>query len=223
MSQGIKMDTIILYHGSPNKIVTPVFGGGDDKHDYGRGFYLTENIDLAKEWAVCRPNEQNGWVHKYELNTRNLKIFDFQEKDVLSWLAELMKHRDAADSKRYRMLSAKFIDKYGIDTDAYDVIKGWRANASYFYIAKEFVRDNIDIEILEELLSLGGLGIQYCIKSELAYSKLTEVDDGLISVDYSEFNEKYNERDIIARKKMRELVDSDANKVTNVFSTLFER
>ena len=99
----------------------------------------------------------------------------------------------------------------------------WIANASYFYIAKEFVRDNIDIEILEELLSLGGLGIQYCIKSELAYSKLTEVDDGLISVDYSEFNEKYNERDIIARKKMRELVDSDANKVTNVFSTLFER
>ena len=94
MSQGIKMDTIILYHGSPNKIVTPVFGGGDDKHDYGRGFYLTENIDLAKEWAVCRPNEQNGWVHKYELNTRKLKIFDFQEKDVLSWLAELMKHRE---------------------------------------------------------------------------------------------------------------------------------
>ena len=123
MSQGIKMDTIILYHGSPNKIVTPVFGGGDDKHDYGRGFYLTENVDLAKEWAVCRPNEQNGWVHKYVLNTENLKIFDFQEKDVLSWLAELMKHRDAADSKRYRMLAARFIDKYGIDTDAYDGTK----------------------------------------------------------------------------------------------------
>ena len=85
------------------------------------------------------------------------------------------------------------------------------------------MRDNIDIEILEELLSLGGLGIQYCIKSELAYSKLTEVEDGLVSVDYSEINEKYNERDIIARKRMRELVDSDANKVTNVFSTLFER
>ena len=79
------------------------------------------------------------------------------------------------------------------------------------------------MDILEELLSLGGLGIQYCIKSELAYSKLTEVEDGLISVDYSEFNEKYNERDIIARKRMRELVDSDANKVTNVFGTLFER
>lgn len=201
----------------------PQFGFGEGKHDYGKGFYLTENIELAKEWAVCRPDETNGWVHKYELETGDLKILDFQEHNILSWLAELMKHRDASDSKRYKVLSKKFIAEYGIDTSEYDVIKGWRANASYFYIAKEFVRDNIDIEILEKLLSLGGLGIQYCIKSELAYSKLTEVEDGLISVDYNEFNEKYNERDIIARKRMRELVDSDANKVTNVFSTLFER
>jgi len=132
-----------------------------------------------------------------------------------------MKHRDAADSKRYRMLAAKFIDKYGIDTDNYDVIKGWRANASYFYIAKKFVRDNIDMDILEELLSLGGLEIQYCIKTELAYSKLTEIKDELTMVDYSEFNHKYNQRDIDARQKMRDLVDSDANKVTKVFSTLF--
>lgn len=217
------MGKIILYHGSPNKVVVPQFGFGEGKHDYGKGFYLTENIELAKEWAVCRPDETKGWVHKYELETDDLRILDFQEYNILSWLAELMKHRDASDSRRYKVLSKKFIAEYGIDTSEYDVIKGWRANASYFYIAKEFVRDNIDIEILEELLSLGGLGIQFCIKSELAYSKLTEVEDGPISVDYSEFNEKYNERDIIARKRMRELIDSDANKVTNVFSTLFER
>jgi len=154
------------------------------------------------------------------LDTKDLKVLDFQQYNVLSWLAELMKHRDAADTRRYKMLSKKFIAKYGIDTSEYDVIKGWRANASYFYIAKEFVRDNIDIDILEELLSLGGLGIQYCIKSELAYSKLQEVKEELLSVDYTEFREKYNQRDISARQKMRELVDSDANKVTKVFSTL---
>ena len=214
------MKKIILYHGTPNEVVNPVYGGGQDKHDYGRGFYLTEDIELAKEWAVCRPNQQNGWVHKYELDCTDLKMFDFQEKNVLSWLAELMKHRDAADTKRYRMLAAKFIEKYGIDVNSYDVIKGWRADASYFYIAKEFVRDNIDIEILEELLSLGGLGIQYCLKSELAFSKLREIDE-ILPVDYTEFNDKYNKRDIEARNKMRDLVNSDANNVTNVFSTLF--
>ncbi len=215
------MGKIILYHGSPNKIVNPVFGGGDDKHDYGKGFYLTENIELAKEWAVCRPIETCGWVHKFELECDDLKIFDFEECQILTWLAELMKHRDASDSKRYRMLAAKFIERYGVDTSEYDVIKGWRANASYFFIAKEFVRDNIDVEILEELLSLGGLGIQYCIKSELAYSKLHEIEEDLLEVDYHKFNIRYNQRDSNARNKMRELVDSDANKVTNVFSTLF--
>ena len=214
------MGKIILYHGTQNKIVTPVFGGGNDKHDYGRGFYLTEVLNLAKEWAVCVPNSENGWVHKYELDCAGLKILDFQEKDVLNWLAELMKHRDAADSKRYRMLAAKFIDKYGIDTSDYDVIKGWRADASYFYIAKEFVRDNIDMDILEELLSLGGLGIQYCIKSERAYAQLHEIEEDMISVPYSEFNGQYNQRDIEARDNMRKLVDSEANKVTKVFSTL---
>lgn len=217
------MGIITLYHGTPNKLVVHQYGGGDEKHDYGKGFYLTESIELAKEWAVCRPNNTNGWVHKYELDTDGLRILDFQQRDVLAWLAELMKHREAADSKRYRMLAEKFIEKYGIDTSDYDVIRGWRANASYFYIAKEFVRDNIDIDILEELLSLGGLGLQYCIKSKAAYANLREKSDELLVVPYAEFNDRYNQRDVSARNNMRELVDSDANKVTKVFSTLFER
>ena len=80
-------------------------------------------------------------MHKYELEIDGLKILDFQSENILSWLAELMKHREVADSKRYRMLSKKFIEKYGIETKEYDVIKGWRANASYFYIAKMCIRD----------------------------------------------------------------------------------
>ena len=200
------MEKIVLYHGTLDKVFTPIYGKGNEKHDYGKGFYLTESIDLAKEWAVCRPNEENGWVHKYELDCKDLKVLDFQKLSVLTWLAELMKHRDAADSKRYRMLAAKFIEKYGVETEGYDVIKGWRANASYFYIAKEFVRDNIDIDILEE--------------SEKAYNNLHELKEELVPVDYSEFNERYNDRDVTARKNMRDLINSDANEVTKVFSTL---
>lgn len=213
MSFWNKQNKLILYHGSPIKEFTPEFGKG-------KGFYLTEDLALAQEWSVCMPVQQNGWVHKYELDYTNLKIFDFQNAGILAWLAELMKHRAASDSKRYRVLAEKFINKYGIDVSDCDVIKGWRADASYFYIAKEFVRDNVDVDILEELLTLGGLGIQYCLKSELAFSKLSEIKDDLISVDYSKFNVKYNNRDTLARNKMRELIDSDRNAVTKVFSTL---
>lgn len=214
------MGKIILYHGSPNEKITPKFGLGDEKHDYGKGFYLTESLELAREWAVYRPDASNGWVHKFEIDTAGLNILDFQEYSVLTWLAELMKHRDAADSKRYRLLSKQFISKFGVSTEDYDIIKGWRANASYFYIAKSFVRDEVDIDILEELLVLGGLGIQYCIKTEKAYKKIFEHVDALQPVSFSQFNEKYNRRDIEARENMRKLIDSDRNSVTNVFSTL---
>ena len=68
------MANIILFHGTPNKIVTPTFGLGEDRHDYGRGFYLTEDFNLAKEWAVCRPDKSNGWVHTYILDMSNLRF-----------------------------------------------------------------------------------------------------------------------------------------------------
>ena len=211
---------MIVYHGSPNQDIIPTFGLGEEKHDYGKGFYLTENIELAKEWAVCTPNEVSGWVHKYELDLSELDVLDFEQENILSWLAELMKHRQTDNSKRYRVLSEKFIAKYGIDTSGYDVIKGWRADASYFYIAKAFVRDEIDVDILEELMMLGGLGVQYCVKTEKAYSKLVEVEEEMIAVNYREFNQKYNERDISARENMRQLINSEQNKITKVFSTL---
>lgn len=98
-SEAESMAETILYHGTPDQMVKPAFGLGNDKHDYGRGFYLTEDYELAKEWAVCRPDETNGRVHKYELETAGLKILDFQTMDVLCWLAELMKHRDSSRSQ----------------------------------------------------------------------------------------------------------------------------
>lgn len=65
-------------------------------------------------------------------------------------------------------------------------------------------------------MPLGGLGIQYCIQSKLAYIKLHECPNSLPAVDYAEFNDKYNQRDIIARRNMRELVNFDKNKVSMV-------
>ena len=45
------MSKIILYHGSNEKIERPIFGKGKVYNDYGQGFYCTEHIELAKEWA----------------------------------------------------------------------------------------------------------------------------------------------------------------------------
>lgn len=211
---------IILYHGSPNKEIVPAYGLGNDKHDYGRGFYLTESPVLASEWSVCNPMEKNGWVHKFILDIHELKILDFEKYDILSWLAELMKHRDADIGRRYKVLAPRFIEKYQISTEGYDVIKGWRANASYFYIAKCFVRDEVDISILPDLLKLGDLGIQYCLKSEKAFQALREEPLALRQVEFSKINPQYIQRDRMARESMYALINSDENKIDKVFSKL---
>ena len=60
------MSKLILYHGSPEIIQTPVFGKGKSYNDYGKGFYCTEHLELAKEWA-CDTNH-GGYANKYALD-----------------------------------------------------------------------------------------------------------------------------------------------------------
>ena len=213
-------NTLILYHGSPNKEIRPTYGLGNDKHDYGKGFYLTESPALASEWSVCNPTENNGWVHKYTLDAAELNMLDFQKYNILCWLAELMKHRDADTGRRYKVLAPRFIEKYQISTEGYDIIRGWRANASYFYIAKCFVRDEVDLDILPDLLKLGDLGIQYCLKTEKAFQCLKEDRTALQEVEYRKINPQYTQRDKNAREAVYALINSEKNKIENVFSKL---
>lgn len=58
------MGKIILYHGSPDKEIKPAFGLGENRHDYGKGFYLTENIDLAKNGRFAdRMRQMAGFIN----------------------------------------------------------------------------------------------------------------------------------------------------------------
>ncbi|MCF0142741.1 MAG: DUF3990 domain-containing protein, partial [Parasporobacterium sp.] len=44
-------ENLTIYHGSQQIVEVPRFGMGKPYNDYGQGFYCTENIELAKEWA----------------------------------------------------------------------------------------------------------------------------------------------------------------------------
>lgn len=212
-----------LYHGSPVESFKPTYGLGRDDHDYGRGFYMTADIDLAREWAVGQRVDAVGWLHVYEADVDSLKLFDFADVGVYAWLAELMKHRRADTSPSYVRSVAKFISKYGVDVSGYDVIKGWRADASYFFIAQQFVRNQIDVSILEELLRLGDLGEQYFFKSERAFAALREIEDEKERVDGSVYRARYDARDELARRNMTELIyDQVRNPLSRTFADLMK-
>ncbi len=88
------MAKVTLYHGSPEIVEQPVFGKGKTNNDYGRGFYTTEHIELAKEWASNK-NLSDGYVNKYELELDGLSVMNLSDKQysILSWLAILVQNR----------------------------------------------------------------------------------------------------------------------------------
>ena len=68
---------VVIYHGSISIIEKPIFGYGKPYNDYGMGFYCTESLDLAKEWAVSEG--KNGYANKYKLDLTGLKTGDYRK------------------------------------------------------------------------------------------------------------------------------------------------
>lgn len=168
------MSRIILYHGSQKIVSQPVFGDGKVYNDYGRGFYCTEHLELAKEWAC--PTLDDGFANRYELDTKNLKILDLQSPEycTLHWLALLVNNRRFDLStpimrQGFYHLSQNFL----IDISSYDLIKGYRADDSYFSFAEAFLSNQICYKQLQEAMKLGKLGEQFVLKSKKAFNKIT--------------------------------------------------
>lgn len=215
-----KRNIIKVYHGSQEQYFKPIYGLGEDKHDYGKGFYLTQNVELAREWAVSS-QQDFGYLHTYSLDITDLSVFDFNKESPLVWLAELMSHRDADSSIRYKRLSKKFIEIYKKDISKYDVVYGWRADSSYFSIAKRFVRNEIDYDLIPILFHLGELENQICLKSKKSFNNLTEVcEPEIVSSNYGL---RYSERDKRARRLMNEVINSDRNTMQRGFDYVLRR
>ena len=85
--EGIMEEIMILYHGSRQIVKTPEYGIGKSTNDYGQGFYCTESLELAKEWAC--PVQMNGYANKYEFDMEALSVLRLNEGDyhILNWLA----------------------------------------------------------------------------------------------------------------------------------------
>ena len=168
----------IIYHGSHNIIETPTFGVGSPNNDYGLGFYCTEYVDLAKEWACDQLS--GGYANKYSIDMTGLKILDLNAKEysIIHWVSVLLKNRKVTlntDIEREGMYY--ILDNFPVDTESADVIIGYRANDSYFSYARDFLSNAITVKRLTQVMRLGNLGNQIVVKSKLAFSRLNFLGD----------------------------------------------
>lgn len=195
-------DKLILYHGSEQIVEVPKFGVGKKYNDYGQGFYCTESLELAKEWAC--PVKKDGYANRYVLSLEGLKVMYLTrgEFHILNWMALLLQNRrfdinNSVGSNAREYILAHFLP----DISDVDVIVGYRADDSYFSFAQDFVNNTISVRDLNRAMHLGTLGKQVVLVSEKAFGQIEF--DGYETADYREYYYKRTERDTQAREIYR--------------------
>ncbi len=203
-------NTLLLYHGSVQVIREPLPGAGKYTNDFGQGFYCTENPELAKEWAVS--SVQSGFANRYALETDGLRILNLNSAgfSVLNWMALLVENRvfsikvPVAKRAKYYL-----IENFGINVNAYDVIKGYRADDSYYDFAAAFLNNSITVEQLNNAMHLGKLGEQIVLKSPFAFSRLRF--DGFELADKDIYFVRRKARDDEANRQYYEILEKETD------------
>ena len=205
------MSKLIIFHGSPSIVGQPVFGKGKKYNDYGRGFYCTEHIELAKEWACTEGVD--GYANRYEIEADGLQILNLSDDDytILNWLAILLKNRKGRLSSPVEKRGREYlIQNFLPDYESYDAIVGYRADDSYFSFARSFVSNTISLKQLGYAMKLGKLGEQFVLKSEKAFEAIKFLD--YTTADNSVYYAKRKARDEEARAAyLKELENEDMN------------
>lgn len=205
----------ILYHGSEKIIEIPEYGIGSRRNDYGRGFYCTENKELAKEWACGR--QRDGFVNAYRLQENGLQTLYLNQKPytILHWLALLAENRTYWQKGSIAERAKTYLkENFLIDTAGYDLIVWYRADDSYFTFAQEFVSGVISLKKLKEAMMPGKLGEQVVLRSENAFQaiRFTGVEEASADLYYA----RKAERDRKAREAYR-AVRSGEDRIDDIF------
>lgn len=190
---------MLVYHGSSQLVSVPLFGAGKVHNDYGPGFYCTQDLEMAKEWAC--PEERDGFANQYRLNTEGLSCLDLSQKpyNILNWLAILLENRVFDRPYPIVVQGRKFImDRFLPRYKDYDLMMGYRADDSYFSFAKAFLSNMISLEQLNRAMRLGLLGKQIVLKSERAFDAIWK--EGTYVAQASIYHPKRVARDNKARE-----------------------
>ncbi len=204
---------LIIYHGSQQIVEIPELGVGKNYNDYGQGFYCTESIELAKEWAC--PIKNDGYSNKYIMHFDGMNVMHLTkgEFNILNWLAILLAHRKFDITSPVGNNARDFIlERFMPDTTGVDVMIGYRADDSYFSFAEDFVNNTISLRDLNLAMQLGTLGEQVVLLSERSFKQIEFVEYEV--ADYREYYYKRAERDRNARiayankkKSLQQLMD----------------
>ena len=207
-----------IYHGSAVEVPKPLLCKGKPNNDYGRGFYCTEDIEMAREWA-CKGKEPPGFANAYDLSLEGLSVLDLSlpEYTILNWIAVLLANRTFdLDTDIAIEVRDYIVGNFMPPIAKADVVIGYRADDSYFNYADSFVNNALSLRRLDEALHLGRLGMQVALRTERAFAGLAYL--GAEGVAWDVYHPRYTSRDADARSQWRNAVKKGARAADDVFA-----
>lgn len=162
---------IKVFHGSDHILKQPEYLGGKADNDYGNGFYTTEYEDRARSWAVLNGTPGKSIVNEYNLDVDSLSILDLQEHGVLAWIAEVIANR-GVNQEAAGIVGERLSAIYRVDSEKYDIIKGYRADDSYTQVIEAFLMNQLSVYEVEHLFYKSSLGNQIFLKSKKAFERI---------------------------------------------------
>jgi len=203
------MGILTLYHGSSEIVQAPVLSKGKTYSDFVPGFYCTEHMELAKEWACGTGSD--GYAAEYELHTDGLNILRIGDDNhaVLSWLYLLTRNRKLAVTSHVVESAISWLaDNFSVDFSTADVIIGPRCDDSYFALATAFLRGDISFRTLCSCMDFDRKNfLRVALVSEKAFENLRFVsyEPG----DYSVYYPRRMVRDARLRANLKRLAERD--------------
>lgn len=199
---------MILFHGSENIVNKPVYGAGRPDNDYGRGFYCTEDIELAGEWAAA--SAEGGFVNEYSLDADGLSCLNLNDGNyhILNWLALLMSNRTVRVTSPIEKRGIEYVvSNFLPDIRKCDIVIGYRADDSYFSFSRAFLSNSITIQQLAHAMKYGDLGLQVMLRSRKAFGAITYVN--AYPVDGKTYYPRRMKRDTDARNAFQKLLEQE--------------
>lgn len=196
-----------IYHGSDKIVRKPLFGVGKKDNDYGSGFYTTEDIEKAQEWAIINGEKDSAYCNEYEIDTSDLYILELDTYGTLAWISEVAYNR-GTDSKISQEIGNKLAEKYKVDTNNADIIIGYRADDSYIAVIEAFLLKKITINEVDKLFRKGELGKQVFVKSPKAFEKIT-----FIGYEKVVENQHFGDNERKARQEVSRFLEKRENDI----------
>lgn len=116
------MSTVMVYHGSTERVENPICGFGRKNLDFGQGFYVTNLREQAVAWAnnMARNRKQAALLNRYRLDRDTIlevakcKVFKAYDEE---WLRFIVGNRSGENlAKEYDYVEGGVANDRVVDT-----------------------------------------------------------------------------------------------------------